>query len=174
VGSRQVACFEIDCQDKRKAAARARWQAGHPNCFEGRRAKHKEYRGVQKALRLARAHVEQGEIATTGVPEQDEIATAGMAEQDEITAQEAAPTGLNGVLCAFLGASGEQDEISAQRRVLIGLIASHQGLSTEQDELGVRVAMLDNLGRRVLERVARPARTPERAIATLARGGGPS
>lgn len=165
VGSRQRACSRIECKGRRAAEAKAAWRAENPDYFKGRGVKHKAYR-------------ERGSRAVEPVrvvpAEQDSSARTGRDEQDEIVAQSPHQTGVSGVLGTLLGASGEQDAILAQARVLIGLVVAREGVTAEQDELGDRVAMLDNLGRRVLERVARPARTPERAVATLAHGGGPS
>lgn len=162
MGSRQRACFTAECQEKRGAAAREVWRSRNPDYFRGRGVKHRAYRARKKA---------GGEPA--GVAEQDAITGVEEREQDEIGAQVLAPQWLEVVLGRLVGAEGEQDAILAQARVLIGLIAFREGYSAEQDELGVLVAMLDNVGRRILERVVRPARLPERAVPTLARGGGP-
>jgi hypothetical protein len=152
LGDRQRACFKEGCKERRKAAARGAWRARHPDCFKGREAKHKAYREARRRGLSA-----------------DEGGRSSAAEQDAILAE---PSMASRVIDVLLGAWGEQDAISAQLRLLLGLTASLAESGTEQDAIALRVAMLDNLGRRVLERVARPAR-PLQQASVIARGGGP-
>ena len=132
VGKRQRACSKSECQEARRVDARRGWQEQHPDYFRGRAVKHATYRADVAAGRR------------TPVPRP----SATRPEQDERLRQVTPPQDVP----ALLPALREQDEISPQVQLLLGLAVSLPTPSAvpEQDEIATRLAAWESLGRRAL------------------------
>lgn len=141
VGPRQYACSRPECQAARQVSNHQRWVEAHPDCYQGRSAKHARYRAeIAAGLRVPESRPSRG---VGDHPEQEAIST-------QVPQGESVEPTLRSV--------AEQEETLTQGLIFQALVASLPAPlePPEQEEMERRQAAWQDLVRRLAER-SRPA-----------------